>query len=258
VEKLQHESLVNFRTQLLTGEIHGRDSLGAFDRALMGATLTVVGESNDLDVFDHATHNRRISEFIALLSERQKILRAVIPYMLVDARQFSASSKSGAVGQLRQELGSKKRGARSVRGLISKYPDLIASLTPCFLMSPDSIAKFLEPGTLTFDLVLFDEASQIPVSSAVGALGRSTAAVIVGDSRQMPPTMIGVASGDTPEDEVGTRPETEEPALISDAESILDECLESGMDQEWLAWHYRSQDELLIKFSNDKYYDGRL
>jgi len=258
VEKLQHESLANFRTQLLSGEIHGRDGLGAFDRALMGATLTVVGESNDLDVFDHATHNRRISEFIALLSERQKILRAVIPYMLVDARQFSASSKTGAVGQLRQELGSKKRGARSVRGLIAKYPDLIASLTPCFLMSPDSIAKFLEPGTMTFDLVLFDEASQIPVSSAVGALGRSTAAVIVGDSRQMPPTMIGVASGDTPDDEVGTRPETEEPAVISDAESILDECLESGMDQEWLAWHYRSQDELLIKFSNDKYYDGRL
>jgi hypothetical protein len=258
VEKLQHESLQNFRTQLYVGEILGRDALGAFDRALMGATLTVVGESNDLDVFDHASHNRRISEFIALLSEREKMLRAVIPYMLVDARQFSASSKTGAVGQLRQELGSKKRGARSVRGLIAKYPDLIASLTPCFLMSPDSIAKFLEPGTMGFDLVLFDEASQIPVSSAVGALGRSTAAVIVGDSRQMPPTMIGVASGDTPEDEVGTRPDTEEPALISDAESILDECLESGMDQEWLAWHYRSQDELLIKFSNDKYYDGRL
>jgi hypothetical protein len=258
VEKLDHESLELFRTELFTGEIAGRDALAAFDRALMNATLTVVGESNDLDVFDHAAHNRRISEFIALLSEREKMLRAVIPYMLVEARQFSASSKTGAVGQLRQELGSKRRGARSVRGLITKYPELIASLTPCFLMSPDSIAKFLEPGTMTFDLVLFDEASQIPVSSAVGALGRSTAAVIVGDSRQMPPTMIGVASGDTPEDEVGTRPDAEEPALITDAESILDECLESGMDQEWLAWHYRSQDELLIKFSNDKYYDGRL
>jgi hypothetical protein len=258
VEELNIESLEQFRTQLLTGEILGRDALAAFDRALMGATLTVVGEFNDLDVFDHAVHNRRISEFIALLSDREKMLRSVIPHMLVDARQFNAGAKSGAVGQLRQELGSKRRGARSVRGLISKYPDLIASLTPCFLMSPDSIAKFLQPGAMTFDLVLFDEASQIPVASAVGALGRATAAVIVGDSKQMPPTMIGIASGDTPEDEVGTRPETEEPALITDAESILDECLESGMDQEWLAWHYRSQDELLIKFSNDKYYEGRL
>jgi hypothetical protein len=258
VEKLGHESMENFRSQLLTGDIHGREALGAFDRALMGATLTVVGESHDLDVFDHAAHNRRISEFIVLISEREKMLRAVIPYMLADARQFSTSSKTGAVGQLRQELGSKRRGARSVRGLIAKYPELISSLTPCFLMSPDSIAKFLEPGKMTFDLVLFDEASQIPVASAIGALGRSAAAVVVGDSRQMPPTMIGIASGDTPDEEVGTRPESEEPALITDAESILDECLESGMDQEWLAWHYRSQDELLIKFSNDKYYEGRL
>jgi hypothetical protein len=258
VEVLDHESLANFKNQLLTGEISGNSALPAFDRALMSATLVVVGESNDLDVFDHASHNRRIGEFITLLSEREKMLRTVIPQMLVDARQFSAGAKTGAVGQLRTELGSKNRGARSVRSLIAKYPDLISSLAPCFLMSPDSIAKFLEPGKLQFDLVLFDEASQIPVATAIGALGRATSVVVVGDSRQMPPTMIGIASGDTPEDEVGTRPEEEESAVITDSESILDECLEASVEQEWLAWHYRSQDELLIKFSNDKYYEGRL
>ena len=74
----------------------------------------------------------------------------------------------------------------------------------------------------------------------------------------MPPTAVAVASTKLDVDEVTSRPDDEEEAVITDSESILDECLESGLDQEWLAWHYRSRDELLIKFSNDKYYEGRL
>jgi hypothetical protein len=209
-------------------------------------------------VFDQAAHNRRVNEFINLLQERQTMLRTVIPHLLYNARTFNAATTSGAVGNLRVELNSKRRGVRSVRSLLTKYPDLISSLTPCFLMSPDSVAKFLEPGTVTFDLVVFDEASQITVASAVGALGRSTAAIVVGDSRQMPPTSVAEAGSGAGEDDMTSGPDAEEDAVITDAESILDECLESGVTQEWLAWHYRSQDELLIKFSNDKYYEGRL
>ena len=258
VARLDDDSVAPFRQQLLTGVITGEAALGAFDRALMAVTMRVVGEENDLDVFDHTIHNRRVGEFIGLLKERESILQTVIPHMLHAGRTFNAKAGAGDVGQLRIELNSKKRGARSVRGLISRYPDLITSLTPCFMMSPDSIAKFLEPGKVKFDLVVFDEASQITVASAVGALGRADSAVVVGDSRQMPPTMVGVAQGSEQEDEVASRPDTNEEAVITDAESILDECLDSGLEQEWLAWHYRSQDELLIKFSNEKYYDGRL
>ena len=258
VSRLDDDSVTPFRRQLLTGEISGEAALGAFDRALMSVTMRVVGEENDLDVFDHTIHNRRVAEFIELMRERESALRAVIPHMLHAGRTFNARAGAGDVGQLRIELNSKKRGARSVRGLISRYPDLITSLTPCFMMSPDSIAKFLEPGKVKFDLVVFDEASQITVASAVGALGRASSAVVVGDSRQMPPTMVGVALSGTEDDEVASRPDAAEEAVITDAESILDECLDSGLEQEWLAWHYRSQDELLIKFSNEKYYDGRL
>ncbi len=258
VSVLSDDSVAQFRKQLLVGEINGHDALVAFDRGLMSITLQVVGEQHDLDVFDYAAHNRRIQDFVSLLKQREEILRSVIPYMLYEGRDFNAAAGVGAVAQLRQELGSKKRGSRSVRNLLSKYPNLIASLAPCFLMSPDSIAKFLEPGKIKFDLVVFDEASQIPVASAVGALGRAEAVVIVGDSRQMPPTMVGVATGSSEDEELVVLPDQDEPAVITDAESILDECLESGLEQEWLAWHYRSKDEILIKFSNDRYYDGRL
>lgn len=258
IGKLDDESVASFRRELMSGTTTGEHALAAFDRALMSVTMSVVGQDNDLDVFDYTVHNRRVSDFISILQDREIQLRKVIPSMLYSSRTFNAASGGGAIGQLRTELNSKKRGARSVRGLLSKYPDLVLSLAPCFLMSPDSIAKFLEPGKIGFDLVIFDEASQITVSSAIGALGRAEAAVIVGDSRQMPPTAVAVASTKLDVDEVTSRPDDEEEAVITDSESILDECLESGLDQEWLAWHYRSRDELLIKFSNDKYYEGRL
>lgn len=258
VARLDDDSVSAFRNQLLSGIITGQLSLESFDRALMLVTMRVVGEENDLDVFDHTIHNRRVGEFMDLLKEREILLRRVIPHMLHSGRTFNSKSGAGDVGQLRIELNSKKKGARSVRGLISRYPELVSNLTPCFMMSPDSVAKFLEPGKLVFDLVVFDEASQVTVASAIGALGRAKSAVVVGDSRQMPPTMVGIATAETAEDEDASRPDSAEDAVITDAESILDECLESGLDQEWLAWHYRSQDELLIKFSNDRYYDGRL
>lgn len=258
VSILSDDSVLRFQKQLLVGEISGHDALTAFDRGLMSATLHVVGEQHDFDVFNYAAHNQRIQDFVLLLKQREAILRSVIPRMLYDGRNFNASVGKGAVAQLRQELGAKKRGSRSVRNLLSKYPNLIVSLAPCFLMSPDSIAKFLEPGMINFDLVVFDEASQIPVASAIGAMGRAGAVVIVGDSRQMPPTMVGVAIGASDEDESVIKFEDDQLAVITDTESILDECLESGLEQEWLAWHYRSKDEILIKFSNDKYYDGRL
>ena len=258
VEKIAHALLAGFRRQLLTGEISGDDARDAFDRALMEATINEVGEERGLDVFDPPRHDRTISEFVATLGSRQEMARKVIPTDLYEARSFDAAAGRGQVGELKAELGSKRRGARSVRALLSKYPDLIVSLTPCFLMSPDSVANFLEPGKIRFDLVVFDEASQIPVSSAVGAMGRATSVVVVGDSRQMPPTAVAVARGPVEDDVFAVALAQDAEAVTSDAESILDECVESRLDQEWLAWHYRSRDEILIDFSNHHYYDRRL
>ena len=142
----------------------------------------------------------------------------------------------------------------SIRGLMEEHADAILALTPCVLASPDSTAQFLAPGGITFDLVVFDEASQIPVADAIGAIGRGKAVVVVGDSKQMPPTAFfergGAADADAEEADISDE--------AQDMESILSEAVASGLQRIWLSWHYRSQDESLIAFSNRHYYESRL
>ena len=104
----------------------------------------------------------------------------------------------------------------------------------------------------SFDLVIFDEASQIRVADAVGAMGRAKSVVVVGDSKQMPPTSFAETSAAVDEDE------DVNPDVVIDEESILTECVHARVPQQWLSWHYRSQDEALIAFSNVHYYNGKL
>ena len=125
---------------------------------------------------------------------------------------------------------------------------------PCVLVSPDSLARFFPPQSGLFDLVIFDEASQIRVSDAIGAMGRARAVVVVGDSKQMPPTSFA----ETVLDFSDELTEVKDLIVVDDEESILNECVQSGLPQKWLSWHYRSQDESLIAFSNAMYYGDRL
>jgi superfamily I DNA and/or RNA helicase len=147
---------------------------------------------------------------------------------------------------LRKRIGNKGRGT-SIRGMIDQMPHLLPALCPVMLMSPLSVAQYIDMNAPKFDLVVFDEASQMPTSEAVGAIARSKAAVIVGDPRQMPPTsFFSVTSADESE------------ADYDDLESILDDCISLSMPARYLEWHYRSKHESLIAFSNLNYYDGRL
>ena len=136
--------------------------------------------------------------------------------------------------------------------LLREYGELITTVMPCVLVSPDSVARFFPATAGLFDLVVFDEASQIRVADAVGALGRARAAVVVGDSKQMPPTtFFGEPAGDDESADLGG-------LAVEDEESILSECVQARVPRQWLSWHYRSQDESLIAFSNAAYYENRL
>ena len=117
-------------------------------------------------------------------------------------------------------------------------------------MSPLSVAQYLDPSHETFDVVIFDEASQIPVWDAVGAISREKQLIVVGDPKQLPPTNFFNSTGDDEEDLA--------PEEYKDWESILDELMTHGLRHKRLKWHYRSRHEGLIAFSNRQYYDNDL
>ena len=146
---------------------------------------------------------------------------------------------------LRKEM-AKKSKQMAIRKLLSDMPDLLPLLKPCVMMSPLSASQFIDPKKVRFDVVIFDEASQICPEDSVGSIMRGRQLVVVGDSKQLPPTRFF------------EKLEGDEETEAQDLESILDECATIGMPQKMLLWHYRSRSESLIAFSNAHYYDNRL
>lgn len=201
-----------------------------------------------LTAFDSTTHEARISDFrsqdSALLTaagaELQQILRT---------KSLEHSDHGKELAELNHEI-NKQRAHKAIRKLLTLTPNVSRLLKPCMLMSPLSVAQYLTPDAEPFDVVIFDEASQIPVWDAIGAIGRGKSAVIVGDPRQMPPTSFFSRT------KIDESEETEE--IEQDLESILDECLACGIPQMNLTWHYRSKSESLIAYSNRNYYENKL
>lgn len=154
------------------------------------------------------------------------------------------------MGLLRRQI-QRQRGHYPVRALLQKLPNLLPRLKPCLLMSPISVAQYLDPAHPPFDLVIFDEASQIPVWDAVGAMARGKEVIIVGDPKQLPPTNFfsRADSGDGAD---------ADDSIVEDLESILDDCIAAQLPERHLNWHYRSRHESLIAFSNYHYYGNRL
>ena len=147
---------------------------------------------------------------------------------------------------------AKKRRLMPIRTLMQKIPNLLVKLKPCLLMSPISVSQFLPP-EMKFDLVLFDEASQLVPEDAIGAIYRGKTIVVAGDNKQLPPTSFFQKNllDDTDWDEL-----SDEDIEVFD--SILDECLGIGLPVKTLKWHYRSRHEGLIAFSNQRFYDGAM
>lgn len=247
--------LSQFREQVLSGQFPSGDTETVFWRGYAHAALRERLTVNELQYFDPQQHEHHVTEYL----ERSDELRGQLPERLaqdiVAQRPGLDEANSERDREFIRHLTTARRGKNrlSFRELLAKYPDAVTGLTPCFLMSPTSVANFLQPGAVEFDLVVFDEASQIRVPQAIGALGRARAAVVVGDSKQMPPTSVMEASHSEASDESG-----DDDAPPVDLDSILEECVESGIEQEWLSWHYRSSDESLITFSNRYYYNGKL
>lgn len=152
---------------------------------------------------------------------------------------------------IRREL-QKKRNQMPIRKLIAKTSETIKRIKPVFMMSPISVANFLDPNQVTFDLVVFDEASQVRPVEAFGALLRAKQIVVVGDSKQLPPTTFFDTMTNKFDDV------DDEDYDISNMESILSLLLSKNIPQRTLSWHYRSRHQSLINISNNEFYDHTL
>lgn len=205
-----------------------------------------------LCTFSSTDHERKIAEFRAADERFQKLSQQYVNALLcgnVPSGSGLVPSADSEMGKLRREL-QKQRKHMPIRQLVHNLPTLLPKLKPCLLMSPLSVAQYLDTKHTQFDVVIFDEASQISVWDAVGAIARGKQLICVGDPKQLPPTNFFNRADDS--DETGGEDN------IQDLESILDECLSIGMPKLGLDWHYRSRHESLITFSNVTYYENRL
>ncbi len=158
---------------------------------------------------------------------------------------------AGQLRILRREF-EKKRRHLPIRQLMERAGNAIQAIKPVFMMSPLSIATYLAPGSVSFDLVVFDEASQVRPVDALGALLRADQTVVVGDDRQLPPTSFFDAVTHAEDDDGDTFSDT------ADIESILGLLRTAGCPSRMLRWHYRSRHESLIAVSNQEFYENRL
>lgn len=243
------EGLETLMTAVQQGRITADELSSAFELAYARWWVDrVVDTEKPLREFMGSFHEDAIARFVALDEEVAELSRKVVTARLskhIPPRNAFGSDPEW--GTLSREL-TKKARHMPIRQLFSQMPRALTTLAPCMMMSPLSIAQFLPAEANPFDVVIFDEASQMPVWDAVGAIARGKQVIVVGDPKQLPPTTFFDRS-DTDNDDA---------AEIEDLESILDECLAANIPHKRLNWHYRSRHESLIAFSNERYYDGRL
>lgn len=221
----------------------------AFECAFaQGLIISVMNSAPALASFQGAQFEETVRKY-AEADEKFKQLTITELVAKLSANIPDASNAAKGSSELSMLLKAIKSGGRNmpIRKLFDSMSTLLRRLCPCMLMSPISVAQYIDPKFPKFDLVVFDEASQMPTSEAVGAIARGNSVVVVGDPKQLPPTTF-----------FDTNQFDEENEEMEDLESVLDDCLALSMPSKHLLWHYRSRHESLIAYSNAKYYENKL
>lgn len=250
--------------EIVRGEIPLEEARDAFLARFYRLWLDAVYRNDAcLRSFDVNAHEELIDSFRKLdhgvVEGGYKRIRSVL---LQDpdrphSGMFNAPTSS-EVGVLLKEV-SKKRRHLPLRQLFRRIPTLLRRIKPCVMMSPLAVSTYLDSAS-KFDVVIFDEASQVRPFDAIGAIYRGIQLVVAGDQKQLPPTTffdrltIDDDGGDLGADEE----EADVGANLADFESILDVCCSLGMPRKRLRWHYRSRREPLIAFSNHHFYGNEL
>ena len=243
--------------QQLENESIAQGALPAiFERAYYEALLRQATQAHpELVAFNGDQHSQKVRQFRALDLERIELARAQSALSHYEQVPRSTSGM-GPLGVLNGEI-ARKRGHMPLRKLFKLAGEAVQAIKPVFMMSPLSVAQFLEPAAVEFDLLVIDEASQIEPVDALGAIARCKQLVVVGDDRQLPPTRF-FSRMTSEQDEFDDEDEDQLIAGAADVESILSLCLAKGMPQLMLRWHYRSRHQSLIAVSNQQFYNSSL
>jgi len=245
--KLNAIGCESFLSKVLESDLLPKYWFPVLEKGVYQKWIEYIHSNNpDLRHFKSDLHDDIIKEFADIDPEQFKIARHSLQQR--HSEQWKEFSKEPSVQSQLQSLNKEfsKKKPQQIRQFIKSAPDLVTTLKPCWLMSPLSVSHYLDPEVIRFDTVIFDEASQILTEEAVPSIMRAKQVIIFGDNKQLPPTSFFKSTSSN---------EDEDEEEIYD--SLLDECW-TFMKNFTLKWHYRSQDESLIAFSNRKFYDSQM
>jgi hypothetical protein len=214
----------------------------------------VLRQNKVLGSFARVTHENVRASFKQIDLELQKLNARKLAHG-ISRRQIPEGSGGRSPKEftdarlIRHEIG-KQKAHIPIRQLVNRAYDALVAMKPCFMMGPLSVAQYIPPHHEKFDILIMDEASQVKPEDAIGVLARAKQVVVVGDSNQLPPTGFF--------DTLGGDSDSEDETTIENSESILDVCKPLFQPIRRLRWHYRSQHQSLISFSNSHFYDNDL
>ena len=202
--------------------------IDSFHKSFYQAAIRyIISKEPTLELFNGKIFNDIIAKYKQISTNFETITqRELFARLASNIPSFThAAIQSSEVGILQKNIRNNARGI-SIRKLFDQIPTLLSRMCPCMLMSPLSVAQYIDADADKFDLIVFDEASQMPTYEAVGAIARGKNVVIVGDPKQMPPTSF-FSVNTVDEDNIE----------LEDLESILDDCLALSIPSKYLLWH---------------------
>ena len=259
-EQITQAGLAVILSELFDGTLSVEEAKNAFLVRFYRSWLDGVYEHEPaLRRFATEVHERQIDQFRNLDRESlQGSSTRIREALLSDPARHRAAAldapSSSELGILLHEVNKKKRHL-PLRQLFARIPTVLLRLKPCLMMSPLAVSTYLNTREIRFDVVIFDEASQVRPYDAISSIYRGRQLVVAGDNKQLPPTTFFERT--TSNDELTPEDDQQEESL-SDFESILDVCCKLGLPRCSLRWHYRSRREDLITFSNQHFYDNKL
>ncbi|MGH8002366.1 MAG: AAA domain-containing protein, partial [Brasilonema sp.] len=251
VRQLEALGTKDFLSKLRNFDILPNDWFSVLQKGVYENWLQHIHSDNsELRNFNQDLHERKINEFSEKDKQQYQVAMKRLRQLHAECwQEWSTQPEGEQQWELLKRENRKQKGQQKIRQFIKNAPQLVTTLKPCWLMSPLAVSQYVDADAVEFDVVIFDEASQVCTEDAISSIMRTKQLIVVGDNQQLPPTSYfkSTASDDSNDEEEEVY------------ESLLDECsVLSIMKNFDLKWHYRSQDESLIAFSNQKFYNSKL